>query len=201
MIGIAWGNNYMSIQNSLQPPKPPKTLEGDAVKRGGFFSQLMFSLGLKHEHVEDFNRLSHLRMDTPDPAIDEALNYESTTQIEETPVKEEIKTEIIERIAEKPKPKIIEQPRSFVEDVQSPLERSKPGYFSQDTEYNVKKTLAEEFSSFEEESKTSSDKTWLNETSKEDQSMGDFARSDDRIDYVSEKKESAFSQNVEGDIL
>jgi hypothetical protein len=195
----------MSSKNQLHPPKPPKSLEGNKVK-SGFFSKLFLSLGLKHEHVQNFDALTHLHVDRPDPAIDEALAYEAAVKHEEeikaAAEAEEKKREDALRLEEEKRYQklspIISHSTSFSEEVPLSFNSKKPGNISQDTEYHFLKTLDEEFSSNIKDKPAKKHATWLKTESESKLSMGDFSLASNELDNPDIKKSSSFTKDPEG---
>lgn len=199
----------MSLKNQLNPPKPPSTL-GFTHSEKGFFSRILFSLGLKHEHIEDFNALVQLKQEREEPIIDEALDYQplntdmSVDKDEEVLIAingvEQENKDISFDVKEKPEQKIIRK-TNFTQDSQSPLDSGKPGHFSQDTEYTFKKTLAEEFSTFDEDSQSKGDSSWMGTVDENINGQNNISHTSEKIDFAKPKNNSLFTKEVEGESL
>jgi len=202
----------MSLKNQLNPPKPPKSL-GNTSSKKGFFTKMLFSLGLKHEHIEDFDALVQLKQEKVDSKddliIDKALNYKAfdTKKISDinkdvsiaiNGVKQENK-DISFDVQEKPKQKTSKK-TNFLQDT-STLDSGNRGHFSQDTEYTFKKSLDEKFSSFHDDSKIDNKSSWIESEDKDIEGQNNLSHTSEKIDFAKPENNSLFTKEIEGESI
>lgn len=147
----------MLEQDDVQPPNPPSALAQQEHKKG-FFSKLLLTLGLRHEHIDDFENLTHLHYETVDPALEEALNYEAKKKVddeEKAKHKKELKNEFLNKLGntyeklreeeqreEKEKTQLLhrkEKPLTFTENTSDIYEDRTPGQFTKNIEKEIRK--------------------------------------------------------------
>lgn len=205
----------MSFKNKLSPPKPPKTLGFTSSKRS-FFTKMLFSLGLKHEHIEDFNVLEQLKGERSDSVIDDALDYQTidTKKISDTnsntnkdlsitinDIKQENNVVSI-KTKETPFPKLTKK-INFSKDLQSPLDSGKHSIFSQDTEYTFKKSLDDKFlrfdDHFDDRSESKELSSWTKDLNEDVKGQNNFSQSSEELDITKNKKNSLFTKELDGE--